>query len=122
MLIKAVIVNSATDTHRVQHPISRKIKHLTLLATVVAFGSSLTPMLVTSADIPQHLAEKWYCIGHDVICRTRQSPYINAEFFYYSTQAVFIPYIRAARQNPMYAHEPAVLMMNSFSGHLINVV
>lgn len=117
---KTVIVSSKTDPNSVQHPVSRNLKHQTLLAAITASGNCLPPMLITSTDISQKMIEKGYRQNQSILFRTRQPPYMTADLFKEYIQAIIIPYVKAVRMNPPYSGEPAVLMMDGFPGHLRN--
>lgn len=117
---KKVIVSSETDPHGVQHPVSRTIKHQTLLATITASGSYLPPMLITSTDISQQMMRKGYRQNQKFFFRTRKPPYMTADLFKEYIQYVIIPYVQYVRSQPQYSGEPAVLMMDGFPGHLRN--
>jgi hypothetical protein len=61
-------------------------------------------------------------IGHHLILRHRQKPYINGEIFANYIQSVFLPHLANLRGNEQLSNEEAVLLMDNCSPHLTPTV
>jgi hypothetical protein len=114
---RKVIAPRSVSPHDVFHPVSRKYRHLTLLACVSAAGTSLTPMVLTSCPIRDSLWTTGLRQNQDVLIRFRNPAYMTEDLFYEYLIYVFIPYVRTIRCNPIFANEPCILLMDSFSAH-----
>ena len=116
--IKKVLVSKSSDPKTVNHAVSRKFKHQTLVALVSSAGDALTPLLIASCDVEEDLNKNGYRIGDDVIFRYRKPPFINKELFNEYIISVLIPYVSSLRQKEEYSNEPAVLLLDSCSAHV----
>jgi hypothetical protein len=102
----------------VDHPLSRKFKHLSLLACVSAAGDSLTPLVVSASAIRDSLWSNGLRADEDALIRHRSPPYIDeSTFFEYSTD-VLIPYVKFVQQNPDLCRQYVVVLMDSASPHV----
>jgi hypothetical protein len=66
----------------IHHGISRKVKHISVIACVSAAGESLTPDIMTSQDSPlfrEQLNKYGIRFGTDLIMNSDAKPSINAE-------------------------------------------
>lgn len=115
---KKVIVPYSVKDEDVYHSVTRRYKHLTLLACVSAAGDALTPMVITSNAIKNSIWSKGLRPDHDVFLRRREPPYINEELFYEYITQVLLPFVSYKRRNTHYDHQKAVLMMDSCSSHI----
>ena len=115
--IKKVIAPKYANRNRIQHKVSRKLQHMTMLACVSSAGDALTPMLIMKNSIPDELEETGIRIGEDVILKQRQKPYMDEQLFFEYITTVLIPYIDKLRENEMYSNEKALIMMDSASCH-----
>jgi hypothetical protein len=107
------------------HGISRKVKHIWVIACVSAAGESLTPYIITSQDSPSvrgQLKKHGVRNGTDLIMKSNANPYINAEIFFDYVQAVFLPNLAELRRLDEFAEETAVLLMDNPSSHVLCVM
>jgi hypothetical protein len=115
---KKVIVPIAVPEEDVYHPVSRKYKHMSLLACVSAAGDSLAPLVVSAAPIPDSLWANGLRADEDVLIRHRSPPYVDESTFFEYITHVLIPYVNSVRENPDLYNEYAVLLMDSASPHV----
>ena len=115
---KNVIVPRLVSPDDVYHAVSRRYRHITLLACVSAAGDALTPMIIVGSNVPDSIWRHGLREDEDVMIRTRQPAYIDESLFYEYITSVFIPYVLNLRQKPEFAAEKAVLLMDSASPHV----
>lgn len=116
--IRKVLISKSSDPKTVNHAVSRKYKHQTLVALVSSAGDALTPLLIASCNVEEDLNNNGYRIGDDVIFHYRNPPFINKELFNEYIVSVLIPYISSLREKEEYSQEPAVLLLDSCSAHI----
>jgi hypothetical protein len=115
--VKTVIVSAGVRKDDVYHTISRRQRHITLLACVSAAGDALTPMLITTNPIRDCLWSRSLRQDEDVMVRRRSPSYIDEQLFFKYISNVLIPYVSSVRSTPELADEPAVLLMDSALPH-----
>jgi hypothetical protein len=115
---RKVLVPKMVSPDDVYHQVSRKYRHLTLLACVSAGGDALTPMVLTSSPIRDAIWSTGLREDEDVMIRFRNPAYMTEELFHDYLTSVFIPYIQHLRENPVFAHELGVLLMDSVGAHV----
>ena len=115
--IKNVIAPSSANKNRVQHKISRKLQHMTMLVCVSCAGDALTPVLILKNPLPKDFEETGTRLGEDVIIKQRNKPYMDEDLFFEYITTVLIPYIDKLREMEMYSNEKALIMMDSASCH-----
>jgi hypothetical protein len=114
---KKVIVPISVPEEDVYHPVSRKFKHLSLLACVFAAGDSLTPLVVSVSPIPDSLRSKGLRADEDAFIRHRSPPYIDESTFFKYITDILIQYVNSVRQNPDLYREYVVILIDSASPH-----
>jgi hypothetical protein len=97
----------------VYHPVSRRYQHLTLLASVSAGGDALTPMVLTSSPIRDDFWSAGFREHEDVVIRLRSPDYMTEELVYEYQTNMFVPHIQELSENPVFADELGVLLMDS---------
>jgi hypothetical protein len=109
---KKIIVPISIPEEDVYHPVSRKFKHLSLLACVSAAPDSLTPLVVSTSPIPDSLWSNGLRADEDALIRHRSPPYIDESTFFEYITDVLIPYVNSVRQNPDLYREYVVLFID----------
>ena len=115
--VKKVIVPADVRKEDVYHAVSRRHRHVTLLACVSAAGDALTPMLITGNTIRESLWGHGLRPDEDVMIRRRNPAYLDGELFYEYISTVLIPYVSSLRGRPQLVHQAAVLLMDSALPH-----
>jgi hypothetical protein len=115
---KKVIVPQGIPADEVYHSVSRRYRHVTLLACVSAAGDALTPMVISGPPIRDSLWTKGLRQDEDAMVRQRNPAYVSEELFFEYMTTVFIPYVANIRQRPEFENEPAVLLMDSALPHV----
>jgi hypothetical protein len=118
---KSVLVPRSMADQAVHHKVSRKLKHVSVIACVSAAGESLMPYIVTSQDstrIREQLKKSGVRFGTDFILKQRSKPYINAEIFMEYIRLVFLPNLNELRSLDQFADEDAVLLMDNCPSHV----
>jgi hypothetical protein len=77
-----VIVSISVPEEDVHHPVSRKFKHLSLLACVSAARDSRTPLVVSASPIPDSLWSNGLRADENSLIRHRLPPYIDEFNFF----------------------------------------
>jgi hypothetical protein len=108
-----VIVPAGEAKEEVDHPVSRRHRHMTLLACVSASGDALTPLVITASLISDALSCRGVRSGEDAMIRHGSPAYITEELFCKHISNVFIPYVLAVRYLSGFQNEMAVLLMDS---------
>jgi hypothetical protein len=93
--------------------VSRRYRHLALLACVSAGGDALTPMVLTSSPIRDGIWSTGLREDEDVMIRFRGPAYMTEELFHQCLTNVFVPYIQRLRENPVFADEMCVPLTES---------
>jgi hypothetical protein len=115
---KTVIVPRSVSTDEVYHSLSRRYRHVTLLACVAAAGDAITPMIISAFPIPASLWAQGLQQDEDAMMRVRQPAYIDENLFSESISQVFVPYVSNLREKPEFANKTAVSPMDSASPHV----
>jgi hypothetical protein len=115
---RKVVAPRGVSPKDVNHPVSRKFRHLTLLACVSAGGNALTPMILTSTPIRNSLWATGLRQNIDAMIRFRNPAYMTEELFHEYLLKIFIPYIIIIQYYPVFTHEFGVLLMDSFGAHI----
>jgi hypothetical protein len=115
---KKVIVPQVIPADEMYHSVSRRYRHVTLLACVSAVGDALTPIVISGPPMRDSLWAKGLCHDQDAMVRRRKPAYVSEELFFDYMVSVFIPYVANVRQRPEFANEPAVLLMDSALSHV----
>jgi hypothetical protein len=100
------------------HPVSRKYRHVTLLACVSAAGDALTPMIISQTPVRDSLWRQGLRQDEDVMVRQRSPAYVNEELFYEYLTEVFVPYVNSLRRAEPFSGQLAVCLMDSASPHV----
>jgi hypothetical protein len=115
--VKKIIAPAGVAKRDVYHPVSRRHRHMTLLACVSAAGDALTPLVITASPVIASLWSRGLRQGEDAMVHRRSPPYITEEFFYDYISTVFVPYVMAVRDRLDVQNEMAVLLMDSAVPH-----
>jgi hypothetical protein len=115
---RKVIAPRAVSPDDVYHPVSRRYRHLTLLACVSAGGDALTPMVLTSSPIRDAVWSTGLREDEDAMIRFRNPAYVTEELFHEYLTNVFVPYILRLREDPVFADQLGVLLMDSVAAHI----
>jgi hypothetical protein len=81
---KSVIVPKSMSAQKIHYKINRNLKHVSVVACILAAGESLTPYVVTSQDslpVREDLKKRGVRFSADFILRTRSKPDINTKSF-----------------------------------------
>jgi hypothetical protein len=116
--VKQVLVPASLSLDDTFHPVSRRYSHGTLLTGLSTAGDALPPMTISGMPIRASLWESGLGQDEDAMIRSRTSAYIDADSFYESISAVFVPYVTNVRNNPTLANEQAFLSMDSVCPHV----
>jgi hypothetical protein len=93
-----VVVTRTAALHSIHHPLSRSVKHISVVACISASGACLTPYLVTSQDsaaVDRDLEAGGMQIGWhlNLILKHRDKPDVNAELFEDCLRSVFLRHL-----------------------------
>jgi hypothetical protein len=116
--VKKIIAPSAVRKEDVHHAVSRRHRHVTLLACVSAAGDALTPLIVTTNAIRDSLWSRGLRQDEDAMVRRRTPAYVDEELFFEYISTVFIPYVATVRDRPGLENEFGVLLMDSAPAHM----
>jgi hypothetical protein len=97
---KTVIAPAVVPEHDVFQRVSRRVRHMTLLACVGAPGDSLTPMVTTLNPIANDIWSHGLRQNEDVMLPVRQPVYIDEALFSEYVSRAFLPYVKVVP--PMY--------------------
>jgi hypothetical protein len=116
---KKLITPAGVHKEDVHHTVSRRQRHITLLACVSAAGDTLTPMPMTRNPIRDCLWSHGLRQNEDedVMVRQRNPAYIGEQLFFEYISNVLIPYVSSVRSRQELADEPAVLLMDPALPH-----
>jgi hypothetical protein len=115
---KKVIAPRSIPADEVYHSVSRKYRHVTLMACVSAAGDALTPMVISGPPIRDSLWALGLRRDEDVMVRQRNPAYISEELFFEYLTNVLVPYVAQLRNKSEFMNEPAVLLMDSALPHV----
>jgi hypothetical protein len=97
------------------HPgVSRNVKHISVIACLLAAKESLLHYIVTSMNSPtvqEHLKKQGVRFRSDFALKFKQKPYFNAGIFLASIKTILLPYIDTLRGRAVLAQEIAILLM-----------
>jgi hypothetical protein len=116
---------SAARRSVIHHEISRKVKHISVIAWASATGESLTPDILPSQDSPsvrEQLKKHDVLFGTDLIMKLNAKPYINAEIFLDYFRTVFRPNLAELRRLDEFAEEMPVFLTDYCPSHITCVV
>jgi hypothetical protein len=108
---KSVIFPKSMSAQKIHYKINRNLKHLSVIACILAAGESLTPDIMTSQDslpVREHLKKRSVRFGTDFILKAHSKPYVNADFFLDYICTVFLPNHNELRALAEFADEDAV--------------
>jgi hypothetical protein len=114
---KKVVVPADVRKEDVYHAVSRRHRHVTLLACVSPAGDALTPMLITGNPILESLWSRGLRLDEDVMVRRRNPAYLDEELFHEYISTVLIPYVFSLRSRLELVDQAAVLLMDSALPH-----
>jgi hypothetical protein len=115
--VKKVIVPADVHKEDVYHAVSRRHRHITLLAYVSAAGDALTPMLITGNPILESLWSRGLRPDEDIMVRRRNPAYLDEELFHEYIATVLIPYVSSLRNRLELVDQAVVLLMDSALPH-----
>jgi hypothetical protein len=109
----------------IYHEISRRVKHISMIACVSAAGESLTPYIITSqasSPVREQLKEHGVRFGTDFVLRSNPKPYIKAESFLDYIRTVFLPNLAELRTLHGFAEETGVLLIDNCPSHVMSLM
>jgi hypothetical protein len=115
---KKMILPRSVRPDDVYHSVSRRYRHVTLLACIAAAGDTLTPMIISVSPIPASLWAQDLRQDEDAMLRARQLACTDENLFFEYISQVVVPYVSNLRERPEFANETAVLLMDSASPHV----
>jgi hypothetical protein len=83
---KTIIAPRSIPADQVFHSVSRRCRHVTLLACISAAGDALTPMVISGPPFHDSLWATGLHQDEDVMIRHRNPAYINEDLFSYVYQ------------------------------------
>jgi hypothetical protein len=95
--VRNVIVLAEVHKEDVYHVVSRRHRHITILACVSAASDALTPILVTGNSIRESLWNRGLHRDEDIVIRRRNPAYLDEALFYEYISGMFIPYVSTLR-------------------------
>jgi hypothetical protein len=114
---KKVVILGDVHKEDVYHAVSRRHRHVTLLAYFSAAGDALNPMLVAGSLI----LDSFWTVGlgqdEDVLIRRRNPAYLDKEVFYEYISGVLIHHVSSLRSRPELIDPLAVLLLDSALPH-----
>jgi hypothetical protein len=124
---RKIVVPAALCGRRdtIHHGISRKAKHISVIACVFVAEESLTPDNIASQDSPsdrEQLKKHDVRFRTDLIMKSNAKRYISAEIFLDYVQTVFLSNLAELRRLDEFAEEMAVLLMDNCPSHISCVV
>jgi hypothetical protein len=102
------------------YPVSRKIRHQTLVCCVTAAGDAYFLLLVSSDPATRAVFEHPIRDGINLQIEVSSSPYLNAEIFERYVGTILIPVVEANRQLPGCGKKRAILFCDNCSAHMSN--
>jgi hypothetical protein len=116
------IVPAAMKNHRIHFPVSRRVKHQTMLVCINAAGETLCPLIVTTDRSARGVFRDGIEENVDLQVHLGTSAYVNAAVFYSYLDEVLIRRIEDFREANGLPESPAVLFMDNCSSHLTREV
>jgi hypothetical protein len=115
---KEGIVTTTILGQTIHHGVSRRVKHISVIACFSAAGESLLPYIVASQNsstVEQHLKKQGVRVGRDLPLTFNQKPYFNAGIFLAYIRTILLQYIDSRRGFAVLAQETAVFLMEDCS-------
>jgi hypothetical protein len=109
-----------TKNHQVtaQHyPVTRKVRHTTLVACICASGDRIAPMVLSTQNDSSGAFISGIRKDIDLHLKIVDSAYVTEEVFYDYIETIFIPIVRRQRKKYSMENEKAVLLMDNFTSH-----
>jgi hypothetical protein len=108
------IALAAMFDQTIHQRVSRNVKHISVIACLLAAGESLFHYIMTSQNSPtiqKHLKKQRVRFGRDFALKFNQNTCFNAGIFLAYIRTILLPYIDILRGRAVLAQEIAVLLM-----------
>jgi hypothetical protein len=118
---KKVSMSAAMLGQTIHHRVSRHVKHISMIACVLAAGESLLPYIGTSLNsstVHEHLEKQDVQFGRDFTLQFNQQPSVNAGILLDDIRTVFLLHIDTLRGLAVFAQEVAIRLMDNCSAHV----
>ena len=116
---KRVIAPITLKNTRIEYPVERSEKRMSLICAISMAGDTLTPMFITHRKtIYKEIQGTGIREGEDLILEYQPKSYVNKSLFSRYIDDVMLKYINELRKNPLYLNEPAVIICDNCSAHL----
>jgi hypothetical protein len=112
------IVPTSMPAGRIHFPVTRKVKHQSMLVAINAVGEALCLLIVTSDAVTKRVFRDGIEEDVDLKVHVGRSGYVDAEIFYNYLRNVLIPTIRDYRESNQATDACAVLLMDNCTSHL----
>jgi hypothetical protein len=114
--IDKVAIPVTAGTQTVDHRVSRKLKHLSIVTCMSAGEVRVTPCIFSSqasGSVHQALTDTGLQIGEHLILRQRAKAYVNSPLFRDYIQRFSIAHLTILRQQEEFTEKGAALLMDN---------
>lgn len=115
---KTVVVPTELAKNKLNYPIDRRNKHVTLVVTISAGGDAYFPMAITSDPTLDQIFDLGIRRDTDLILQVSNSSYVNKQIFNNHIINNFIPQVEIDRKFVNLMDNPAILFFDNCSSHL----
>jgi hypothetical protein len=122
---KKVSVPMTMDDQTIRHGGSRSVKHISVIACVIAGEESLTPYIVTSQisdSIRKRLMSRGVRLAVDFVSRQQPKLYVSRNLFLEYITTILVPYLNERRDSEVFEGVEAVFVMDNCSHHISDEV
>ena len=106
---KKVVIPKELENEKINYPINRGNRHITLVVTISAGGDAYFPMAVTSDPSLEKVFDLGIRRNTDLIFEVSNSLYVNKEIFTRHIKENFINQVDADRKYCGFEENPAIL-------------
>ena len=116
---KRIIAPIALKNTRIEYPVERSEKRISIVCAISMAGDTLTPMFITHRKtIYKEIQGTGIREGEDLILEYQPKSYINNSLFSKYIDDVILKYVKEVRKNELYRDEPAVILCDNCTSHL----
>jgi hypothetical protein len=118
---KKVIVPMTMNGQTIHHGALRIVKHISVIAYMIARGESLTHFIVISQisdGIRKRLMTHGVRLGVDFVSRQQSKSYVSRNLFLEHIKTIFVPYLNELRDSEEFEACEAVPLTDNYSPHI----
>jgi hypothetical protein len=116
---KKIVVAAAMFGQPIHHGVCPNVKHIIVMICMSAVGQSHRPYMVISQDsspVQRHLERHGVHFERDLILKSRQRPYINADIVLNHIMIVILPDFVEHRDLTQFAEEITIILIQNCFG------